>query len=116
MTATTFKRHLLGAFALLLLATGVVLLLQGQNNNWTKTMAAGCLRVGAVLAAGWIAFKQVNALLIRVPAWMLGVMGVGILTVVARPRTALYVVPGLLALWFLGPRRPKAAPRDSAGP
>lgn len=110
MTASTLKRHLLGACALLLLITGLVLLLQDSNDSTTKALAAGCLRVGAVLAAGWIAFKQVNAILARVPPWMIGVMGIGLLTVIARPRTALYIVPGMILLWFLGPRRPKKSP------
>ena len=114
MTANTLKRHLLGVFALLLLITGSVLLLRGASDSTTKALAAGCLRMGAVLAAGWLAFKQVNAILSRVPGWMLGAMGVGLLTVIARPRTALYIVPGMIVLWFLGPRRPKSPPGESA--
>lgn len=108
MTAGPMKRHLLGAFAVLLLATGILLLYSGPTDNWSKMLAAACVRVGSVLAAGWIAFRQLSALLERVPLWMMGVMGIGVVTVVARPRTAVVVVPGLIALWFLRPRRPPA--------
>ena len=116
MTAGPMKRHLLGAFAVLLLATGILLLYSGPTDNWSKMLAAACVRVGSVLAAGWIAFRQLSALLERVPLWMMGVMGIGVVTVVARPRTAVVVVPGLIALWFLRPRRPpsksaRASPR-----
>jgi hypothetical protein len=109
MTGNALKRHAVGVFSVLLLISGLSLYFWGSSDNNTRMLAAACLRVGAVLAATWIAFRQVSVLFARVPPWMMGLMGVGILTVVARPRTALYVVPGLILLYFLRPRVRKSA-------
>lgn len=109
------KRLLLGVVSLLLVLTWLVLYLQADTSNWSSSVASGCLRAGLVLGALWLAFPQVLQILSRLPLWMMGVAGVGLLVMIRWPKSAVVVVPGMLALWVLRPRPAQKAPGRGSG-
>lgn len=109
------KRLLLGIVSLLLVLTWLVLYLRADAGNWSSTMASACLRAGLVLGALWLAFPQVLQILSRLPVWMMGLAGVGLLLMIRWPKSAVVVVPGMLALWVLRPRSPRKPPGPGGG-
>ena len=98
------NRTLLGLCALALLFLAGVTLARGTDDSTSASFAAGCLRVGLVLGAMWLALPQINRILATTPRWLLVAMGIGLVVIIVRPILALIVVPALIALWFLGPR------------
>ena len=61
-------------------------------------------RVGALMAVLWMAWPDMK----RVPAWMLALAPVVLLVIAFRPRLALYLIPILLAIALLRPRKKRA--------
>ncbi|MCO6456548.1 MAG: hypothetical protein J5I93_14720 [Pirellulaceae bacterium] len=110
------KRLLLGILALLLVLTWLVLYLQAEPSNWSSTVASACLRAGLVLGALWLAFPQVLQILSRLPVWMMGCLGVGLLAMIRWPKSAVVVVPAMIALWVLRPRPANKPPSPGGGP
>lgn len=116
------RRHLLGAFALLLLIGGVVGLIASDGDEQRGAVASSvALRAGALLGAIWLALPQLDAFFRRFPPWLLAMLGGGALVIVFRPRLIVYLAPlaGLLAAlqfaaWFVRPRMRSAATRDAA--
>ena len=98
------NRTLLGLCALGLLILAGVTLARGTDNSTTASFAAGCLRVGLVLAAMWLALPQINRILATTPRWLLVALGIGLVVIIVRPILALIVIPLLIALWIFGPR------------
>ena len=99
---STFRVHLLGLIGLVFLATGIGLLIAKGWNSDEWSMAAGmCVRIGMTLGALWLAFPQLVDLTSRVSPWTLAAIVIGLLIVVARPRTILFVAPVLLAIGLL---------------
>jgi hypothetical protein len=98
----TVRRHLLGVFGAVFLATGISLLIaKGIDDSRWSMMASICVRVGLTLGALWLAFPQLIDLTSRVPPWMLAAIVIGGLVIIARPRTILYVGPALAAIAVL---------------
>jgi hypothetical protein len=62
-------------------------------------------RSGLVLSALALALPQVKAFFACFPPWLMACAGVGLLVIFARPNLAVVVLPVLVVLWFLGPRR-----------
>jgi hypothetical protein len=66
------NRTALGIVALLLLAVGGITSFRGPPDGSAVGFAAGCIRVGLVLAALWLALPQILALGRRTPRWLFG--------------------------------------------
>ena len=110
------QRHLLGISALLLLAiaAGMLLADSGEAARGTRTMFIGaCVRVGMVLAAGWLAWPQLARLFARVsPIALIGLMTVAIV-LAFRPKLLVILGPLLILVallhvfgWFTKPASP----------
>jgi hypothetical protein len=106
------KQILLGIIALGMLLTWAVLYFGGGDDS-TAMAASVCLRAGLVLGALSLALPQVMVILARVPLWMMGCMGIGLLAIVRWPKSAVYVIPGMAALWMLRPRTANRAAGSS---
>ncbi|MCA9269394.1 MAG: hypothetical protein KDA41_13025 [Planctomycetales bacterium] len=93
------QRHAIGAIAIVLLIGGVVILLGDPSSFW----ASGALRVGAVMAALWLALPQ----LVAMPAWLYAPVVGGAVLIACRPKLAWILLPIALVIWAL---RPRSAP------
>jgi hypothetical protein len=99
------NRTALGLIALfLLLIGGITLWTRGPADDSTTPFAAGCLRVGLVLGALWLALPQIMSFLARTPRWLLTASAIGLIIGAVKPWLLLIVVPVLGLLWFLGPK------------
>jgi len=97
-------RLLIGIVALGLLVTAAVLYAQGLAQE-NIIVLSGCLRMGLVLGAIWLAYEQVHDIARRTPPWVLGAIGISLLIIVVRPRAILALGPllaGALVLHYLG--------------
>jgi hypothetical protein len=65
-------RKSVGIVAALLLVLGGLLYLRGPGGETALGFAFGCIRVGLVFAALWLAFPQIVALGRQLPGWLLG--------------------------------------------
>jgi hypothetical protein len=65
------SRKSLGIVAALLLVIGVFVWLRGPEGGSGNAFAFGCIRVGLVLGAGWLAYPQIVALVKQSPRWVL---------------------------------------------
>jgi hypothetical protein len=63
------QRKLLGIVALVLLALGLITTLRGPTDGGAKGFAGGCIRVGMVLGALWLALPQIKATAASLPRW-----------------------------------------------
>jgi hypothetical protein len=66
------SRSLLGIIAAVLLAMGGFTALLGPGGNNATGFAGGCIRVGLVLGALWLALPQIQAAIKGAPRWLLG--------------------------------------------
>lgn len=70
------RRKTLGILALLLLAVGIIAAFRGPPDGSARGFAGGCIRVGLVLGALWLAWPQIQGLLTNLPrrmaAWVAG--------------------------------------------
>lgn len=113
------QRILLAVIAGILTLTGIVLM--SYDAAGYSAAASACLRSGMVLAALALALPQVKRLLEIAPPWFLASVAAGLLLIVRWPGSIGFVLPILVALWFLGPRgkkptapTPKKRPKASA--
>lgn len=84
------RRHILGILAIGLVAAGLSLLLLYETRE-NQAAAGFCIRVGLVLGAFWLAWPQLQVLLVRWPPWLLGCLALGGLVILAQPKLILYV-------------------------
>jgi hypothetical protein len=99
------NRTALGLVTLLLLIVGVITLVtRGPSDASTTPFAAGCIRVGLVLGALWLALPQITAFFTRAPRWLLVASAIGLIIGAVKPWLLLIIVPALVALWILGPK------------
>jgi hypothetical protein len=98
------NRTALGLAALVLVAIGGIVVFRGPADGSASGFAAGCLRVGFVLGALWLAWPQIMAFLARAPRWLLVASGLGLIVGAVRPWLLLIIVPVHGVLWFLSPR------------
>lgn len=106
------RRTILGILALGLLAAAGGLYWGGLADDYTPVLS-GCVRLGLVLSALWLAFHQVDEFFRRTPPWMMGAALLCLLVIVVRPRAILAVAPLLAAaaaLHYFG--RFLKSPRD----
>src|SRR5947209_8422067 len=65
------SRNALGIIAALLLAAGGFTAMLGPGGNSATGFAGGCIRVGRVLGALWLALPQIQAAATKLPRWIL---------------------------------------------
>ena len=66
------NRNLLGIVAGILLLLGGITHFFGPGGNSASGFAGGCVRVGVVLGALWLALPQILATVASMPGWLLG--------------------------------------------
>ncbi len=89
------RRHLIGILAIMSLACAVGLWMWPFAGS--EPYQSGSLRLGAVLAAMWLAFADVR----RIPTWALLAAPVVLFLLVRFPRQLLLAIPAILVLAFL---------------
>lgn len=98
------NRTALGIVAAALLAIGLMTAFRGPADGSAAGFAGGCVRVGLVLAALWLALPQIVSFFTRTPKWLLAASGIGIVVCAVKPLLLLLVVPVLAGLWLFGPK------------
>lgn len=83
------QRRILAASAVLFLASAVVLQIWWPE---AEVSLACCWRGGAILAAAWLAYEDVQ----RLPNWLLLVMPVVLIVLIRWSRLALVLIPALI--------------------
>jgi len=108
------RRHLLGLFGAVLLLAGAVLWFLPPAAPDLEYLYGSCIKAGTVLLIAWLAYPQLQ----QVPGWALAVLLVGIVITAAWPRAvpallsyALLLLPVLLVIWLLRPRRTPGSSR-----
>jgi hypothetical protein len=99
------RRHILGALALVLLLGAVVIWRWWPN---AELEMACCWRGGAILAAAWLAYEDVQ----RLPNWLLVTLPVVLIVLVRVPRM-LPLLAGAIVVWAVVRRF--LAPADGRG-
>jgi len=101
------RRHLIGVFALLMLAGAVYFWLCPPQSSGAQQLEAACWRLGALLTVVWLAYHEIN----RMPAWGWAVIPVVMIILVKWPRwlmisgrALLPVLPAIIVLVILLPR------------
>jgi hypothetical protein len=94
------NRTSLGIVTLALLALGLLVLWRGPEGG--TAFGAGCIRVGLLLGALWLAWPQIMAFLTRTPRWLLVASGIALIVCAIKPMLLFVAVPMLGALWLLG--------------
>ncbi len=64
------SRKALGIVAALLLVIGAITTVSGPGGTNANAFAGGCIRVGLVLGALWLALPQIQAAIKRLPGWV----------------------------------------------
>ena len=93
---------------------GIVLLVAGGYLHWfppeglsnTDALESACLRVGFMMGALWLAYPE----LVKLPTWISAATFVATPIIAWRPRLALIILPVLLAVWILYPKKKKQPP------
>ena len=98
------NRTHLGFCALALLAIGGIAYRSFPGDANAVGFAGGCIRMGVVLGALWLAWPQITGFLSRAPRWLLVASGIAIVVCVVKPILLLLAVPALALLWFFGPK------------
>jgi hypothetical protein len=96
------QRRILGITAIVMLFGAVVTWLwqpeaEGLLAFYWQNAQAFCWRMGAVLAAAWLAFEDVQ----RIPGWLLLISPVLLIVLVRAPRFFLLLLPVLVLCAFL---------------
>ncbi len=66
------RRTTLGILAVFLLVVGLIVALRGPEDGSAAGFAGGCVRVGLILGALWLAWPQIIAGIKRLPGWAIG--------------------------------------------
>ena len=97
------RRTILGILALVSVIGGLLTLLLGPPGETYLMIGASGLRIGLVLGAFWLAYPQLS----RIPWWFVQAMLAAALVIAIRPKVAFLVLPLLLVLWIVRPRKGK---------
>jgi hypothetical protein len=98
------NRTSLGLLAIALVVIGGITLTRGPADANSAGFAGGCIRVGIVLGALWLALPQILKFLSKTPKWLLVAGLIGVIVCAVKPLLLVAVIPLLGLLWFLGPR------------
>ena len=96
-------RPTVGIISLVLLTSGVAIWLRPLDWEGNDALRGALMRLGIVMAAMWLALPQLH----RLPGWIISAVGVAAIVIAVRPRTAIFLLPLLLAYLALRPRRAK---------
>src|SRR5688572_9253503 len=66
------RRTTLGILAIFLVVLGFIVAWRGPEDGSAVGFAGGCVRVGLVLGAIWLAWPSIIAAMKRVPGWLVG--------------------------------------------
>jgi hypothetical protein len=88
------QRRILAALAILLLVSAVVLQLWLPGE---EVAIASCWRGGAILAAAWLAYNDVQ----RLPNWLIVLLPVLLIALIRWPRLLLLMAPFLIFLFIV---------------
>lgn len=106
------RRPLIGGIAVVLLVSGFVSLQFPQLIGASAdTVSAGCIRIGAIMGALWLAYRDLD----RIPSWLWTGLVVVLAIVALRPRAAIVILPVLMAVWMIMPKRRKQTPGRGKG-
>jgi hypothetical protein len=94
-------RPTIGIIAIVLLTAAAILAIVQPEN---EALAPGCLRIGLVMGALWLAQPQ----LARLPGWLMAGAVIVILVTALRPKLFLVAIVVLVAVAILRPRRTSA--------
>ncbi|NMC21388.1 MAG: hypothetical protein GYA33_13330 [Thermogutta sp.] len=109
--AKDLQRHLIGVLGLVLIGGAVYYLIVPPSGEFHLMFEAACRRMGIVCVLLWLAYPEV----MRLPAWLALCVPFVTAVVVFRPRYALVLVPLVLLILFLRPRRRgKASHKEKA--
>lgn len=100
------RRHILGICALLLLAGAVYFRIQPPESDVGVGLHSACMRVGALCAVLWLAYRD----LVRLPPWIGSVILVAAIFVAVRPKLAVIAVPLVISLMILGSKKKPNTP------
>jgi hypothetical protein len=64
------RRTTLGILAIFLIVLGFIVAWRGPEDGSAVGFAGGCVRVGLVLGAIWLAWPSIAAAIKRVPGWL----------------------------------------------
>lgn len=113
------RRHLLGLIAIALLVVGVYFYIRPPEASHLSFVHGSCIKSGTVLLAMWAAYPQ----LMRLPGWLIATVCGVLMVFVARPqlllivlRYGIFLLPILLLLWLLRPRKARTRRKDGDGP
>jgi len=98
----------------LLAITGLILTAVGAWMSFVSgqvEFGSILFRSGLVIGALALALPQVTQFFSWFPPWLLACAAGGFFIILSRPRAAIFVLPALAALWFLGPRQRKPHPQ-----
>lgn len=94
------RRHAVGIIALVLLTSAFALWLWQSDGDYDMLLGA-LVRVGMVMGALWLAWPDVQ----RLPAWTFAAVPILLLVIAVKPKWFLFLLPILIALAVLRPRR-----------
>jgi peptidoglycan/LPS O-acetylase OafA/YrhL len=101
------RRTILGILAILFLLAAAILYYFGPLDATWQMLRNNAVRIGLVLGAFWLAYPQLS----RIPWWFVQAMLAAALVIAINPRVApkvaLIVLPLLLVLWIVRPRKGK---------
>ena len=97
------RRHLAGIISLVLLIVGGLLYFWPPDWENSAPLAASCIRIGAVLAAIWLAYPELK----RIPGWLAPVCIIAVVAIAAKPKLAIFIIPVAIIILILRPRKKK---------
>ncbi len=92
---------MLGAVTLALFAGAVFFWFHPPSGADTEQLHAACWRIGALTGALWLAYDHLQ----RVPWWIWAFVPVVLIVLARRPVLLLAIIPMLLAIAVLKPRK-----------
>ena len=95
------RRPLIGILSAVLLAIGVVPWVMDFGSEATIGLSAACIRVGVLLATVYLAYPDLK----NIPSWLFSLLLTALCAVMWRPKLAVVIVPIVLAMWMLRPRK-----------
>jgi len=98
------NRASLGIVAIVLVIIGGITMARFPSDSNAIGFAGGCIRVGIVLGALWLALPQLLRFLSQTPKWLLVASTIGIVVCAVKPLLLIVAIPLLGLLWFFGPK------------
>ncbi len=100
--ARDLQRHLIGVLGLALIGGAIYYLVFPPTSEFHSMFEAACRRMGIFCVLLWLAYPELS----RLPSWLALTIPFVTAVIVFRPRYALVLVPLILLILFLRPRRP----------